>query len=123
MFEINRYSFFNICQRSIDSIEKCICRNIILGSYPFALQNSPECFCNVELRRMWWKIENKEPMLLPQTAQLFYLLISMNGGIIKNHERIFLHLERESIQKMNNFIHINAFSCAVGYCGLSFQRC
>ena len=80
--------------------------------YPFALQNSPECFGNIELRRIWWKIENEEPTLLPQTTQLFYLLISMNGGIIKNHERICLHLERESIQKITDFIRINAFSCA-----------
>ena len=24
MFEIDRYSFANICQRSVDSIEKCV---------------------------------------------------------------------------------------------------
>lgn len=112
MFEIDRYSFANICQRSVDSIEKCVFRNIILRSDPFALQNSPKGFGNVQLGRIWWKIEKEQSTLLPQTAQLFYFSVSVNRCIIKNHECVFLNFEREPIQKINDFICIDAFSCA-----------
>lgn len=99
MFEIDRYSFANICQRSVDSIEKCVFRNIILRSDPFALQNSPKGFGNVQLGRIWWKIEKEQSTLLPKTAQLFYFSVSVNRCIIKNHECVFLNFEREPIQK------------------------
>lgn len=112
MFEIDRYSFANICQRSVDSIEKCVFRNIILRSDPFALQNSPKGFGNVQLGRIWWKIEKEQSTLLPKTAQLFYFSVSVNRCIIKNHECVFLNFEREPIQKINDFICIDAFSCA-----------
>lgn len=111
MFEINRDSFANICQRSVYSIEKCVFRNIVLRSDPFALQYSPKGFGNVQLRRIWWKIEKEQPTLLPKTARLFYFFVSVNRGIIKNHECVFLNLERDPTQKINNFISINAFSC------------
>lgn len=112
MFEINRESFANIRQRSVDGIEKCVFRYIILRSDPFTLEDSPKSFGNVQLGRIWWKIEQKQSSSLPNTTQLFYFSVSVNRGIIKNHECIFLYFEREPIQKINDFICIDAFSCA-----------
>ena len=112
MFEINRDSFANICQRSVYSIEKCVFRNIVLRSDPFALEYSPKDFGNVQLRRIWGKIEKVQSTFFPKVAQLLYFPVSVNRGIVKNNECIFFNLEREPIQKVNNFVSIDAFSGA-----------
>jgi len=112
MFEFDRESYSNICQRPVDRIEKCVFGNIILRSNPFTLQDSPKSFGNVQLGRIWRKIEQEQSALLPKTAQFFYFSVSVNRGIIKNHECIFLKFERESVQKVNDFICIDAFRCA-----------
>ncbi len=92
MFEINRDSFANICQRSVYSIEKCIFRNIVLRSDPFALEYSPKDFGNVQLRRIWGKIEKVQSTFFPKVAQLLYFPVSVNRGIVKNNKCIFFNL-------------------------------
>ena len=112
MFEINRYTFSYIRQRSVDGVEKCVCRNIILRSDPFSLQNSPKRFDNIQMGRIWRKIEQEQSALFPKVAQLLYFPVSVNRCIVKNNKCIFLNLEREPIQKIYDFICIDAFSGA-----------
>ncbi len=108
MFEINRDTFSNISQRSVDGVKKCVCRNIILGSNPFSFQNSPKRFGDIHMGRIWRKIEKEESALFPKVAQLLYFPVSVNRCIIKNNKCIFLNLEREPIQKIYDFLCIDA---------------
>lgn len=109
MFKINSDSFSNIGQGSVYSVEKCVFRNIILWSNPFALENSPKRFSDVQMWRIWWKIEKKQPTLFPKVTQCLNLSVSMDRGIIEYNKCIFFNLERESIEKINDFICIYTF--------------
>lgn len=109
MFEINRDSFSNISQRSVDCVEECVFRNIILWSNPFSLENPPKCFSNIQMWRIWRKIEQKESTSLPKVTQSFYFSIPVDRGIVKDNKCTFFNFERKPIQKINDFICVDTF--------------
>ena len=99
MFELNSDTFSNIRQRPVDGVEKSVFRNIILWSDPFSLQDPPKRFGNVQMRRIWRKIEKKQPTLLPKVTQLLYFSVPMYRSIIKDNKCIFFNFERESLSR------------------------
>lgn len=109
MFEINRHTISDSRQSPIDGIERSVLFDIVLWSDPFSLQNSPKRFCNVQMRRIWRKIEQVKPSLLPKVTKLLYFPIPVYTGIVKNNKCVFLNLERECIKKLNNLVRNNAF--------------
>lgn len=110
MFEINRHFFPDCCQSPFYSIEKCVLTDIILWSNPFALQNPPQRFDNIQMWRIWGKIEKIKTTMFPKSTELLYFAIPMDTGIIKNNKCILINLERECIKKFNDLVSINAFS-------------
>ena len=109
MFELNSDTFSNIRQGPVDGVEKSVFRNIILWSDPFSLQDSPKRFGNIQMRRIWRKIEKKQPTLLPKVTQFLYFSVPMYRSIIKDNKCIFFNFERESVEKINDFIGIDTF--------------
>ena len=59
---IDTQAISNVRQCPVCGIEEHICTCVILRSYPFSLQDSPERFRNVQMRRIWWKEKQKSPL-------------------------------------------------------------
>lgn len=104
MFEINRHFFPDCCQSPVYGIEKCVLTDIILWSDPFALQNTPPLFGNIQMWRIWGKIEKIKTTMFPKFTELLYFAIPMDTGIIKNNKCILINLERECIKKFNDLV-------------------
>ena len=111
MFKINRHSISDICQRPVDGIEQCVLTDIVLWSDPFSFHYPPPCFGNVQMRRIWRKIEKVKTTMFPDTTQFLYFPAPVDTGIIKNNTCIFFNLKPERIKKFNDLVRINAFSC------------
>lgn len=104
---VNKQSFSNRCQRPVGEIEKSVCTHIVLWSAPFPLQYPPECFGNVQMRRIRRQIEKEKTSFLPDRSQLAYFMIAMNCGIIKYDKCVLTYTERECIEKADNLVCVD----------------
>lgn len=101
-----------ICQSSVGGIEKHVRSYIILWSYPLTFKNTPKCFCNIQLRRVWGQEKEKKSSLLPYWAKFFNFLVSMYGSIVKDNKSIHLQIERKIIKETNNLVCRHLFECS-----------
>ena len=106
---VNEQCISNRSQRSVGCVEKHLCTHIILRSDPFSFQYSPKCFRDIQMRRIWWQIENKKPSFLPHRTQLPYFIISMNRSIVEHHNRVFDYTQGECIEEIHNLVSIDTF--------------
>lgn len=92
----------DVRQCSIGGIEKHVCTFIVLWSYPLPLQHSPECFSNVQMRRVWRKEEDKEASLFPYRPEFPDPPVSMHGGIVKHNKSVLSDAEGKVIKVTDN---------------------
>lgn len=69
--------------------------SIVMRLYPFAFQNPPKRFRDVEVWRVRREIEYMEPPLFPSLKTLLYLTAFVNRGVVQNDHRFFTDSERE----------------------------
>ena len=91
--EVYTQPFSDIRQSSVGGIEKHVRSYIILWSYLLAFKNTPKCFRNIQLRRIWRQEKEEKSSLLPYWAKFFDLLVSMYGSIIKDNKSVHLQVE------------------------------
>lgn len=106
---INEQCISNRGQRSVGCVEKHVCTHIILRSDPFSFQYPPKSFRNIQMRRIWWQIENEKPSFLPYGTQLPYFIITMNRSIVEHHKRVFDYTQGKCIEEIHNLVGIDAF--------------
>lgn len=106
---VNEQCISNRRQCSVGCIEKHVCTHIVLRSDPFSFQYPPKSFRNIHMRRIWRQIEEEKPSFFPYGTQLPYFIIPMNRSIVKHHKGIFEHTQGKSIEKIHDFISIDAF--------------
>ena len=109
--EVYTQSLSDIRQSSVGGIEKHVRSYIILWSYPLAFKNTPKCFRNIQLRRIWRQEKEEKSSLLPYWAKFFDLLISMYGSIVKDNKSVHLQVERKIIKETEDFICRHLFEC------------
>ena len=109
--EVYTQSLSDIRQSSVGGIEKHVRSYIILWSYPLAFKNTPKCFRNIQLRRIWRQEKEEKSSLLPYWAKFFDLLISMYGSIVKDNKSVLLQVERKIIKETEDFICRHLFEC------------
>ncbi len=84
MFYINdTQAISNVRQCPVCGIEEHICTCVILRSYPFSLQDSPERFRNVQMRRIWWKEKQKKSSVFPYRSEFLNQLVPMHCSIVE----------------------------------------
>ncbi len=106
---VNKQCISNRSQRSVGCIEKHVCTHIVLRSDPFSFQYPPKCFRNIQMRRIWGKIEKEKPSLFPYGTQLPYFIITMNRSIVKHHKRVFEYTQGKYIEKLHDLVGVNTF--------------
>ena len=109
--EVYTQPLSDIRQSSVGGIEKHVRSYIILWSYPLAFKNTPKCFRNIQLRRIWRQEKEEKSSLLPYWAKFFDLLVSMYGSIVKDNKSVHLQVERKFIKETEDFICRHLFEC------------
>ena len=109
--EVYTQPLSDIRQSSVGGIEKHVRSYIILWSYPLTFKNTPKCFRNIQLWRIWGQKKKEKSSLLPYWAKFFYLLVSMYGSIVKDNKSIHIQVERKIIKETDDFICRHLFKC------------
>ena len=109
--EVYTQPFSYIYQSHFGSIEKHVRSCIILWPYPFAFEYAPKGLGYIQLRRIWWQIEEKEPSLFPYGTKLLDFFVSVYGRIVKNDKCIHLQIKRHFIKIADDLICCHFLEC------------
>lgn len=91
-------------QSSIGRIKQGVCGAIIHRPEPFSLKDSPQCLCNIQMRTVWRKKEEKQTALLPYRAKFPHKFTSVHTRIVKYNKRVLTDAERKPVKKIGNFV-------------------
>lgn len=93
----------NCNQRPIGRIKQGVCGKIIHRSEPFALEDSPQSFGDVQKRTVLRKKEEKQSAFLTYQSKFPHEFTPVNARIVKYHKRILRirsdNLSRKSAKK------------------------
>ena len=101
----------NSRKRSISSVKQRICGKIIRRSEPFALEYTPQCLGNVQMKTVWRKKEKEQPTFFPYRPKFAEQFSTMDACVVKDDKRVSLDSERKSIKGICDFIGCDAFIC------------
>ena len=94
-------------QSSICGIKQRFSSGIVLWSEPFPFYNTPQCLNNIQMRRIGENVEEKEATFFQYGTHSLYFLITMYTCIVKHDKCLSVELERESVEKIHNFLCID----------------
>ncbi len=91
-------------QSSICRIKQRVCRDIIHGSEPFALEDSPQRLCDVKMRTVWRKKEKEQAALLPYRTKFPHELAPVYACVVKHNKCVLVDAERKPVNKVRNLV-------------------
>ena len=100
----NVQSVSDVSQRSVGCIEKHVITHIVLWSYPFSFQDSPESLCNVQVRGVWRKKEDEKSSLFPYRSEFLNPPVAMYCGVVKHDKGVLVDPEGEVVKEAYNFV-------------------
>ena len=98
-------------QSTIGCVKQGVSGKIIHRSEPFALEYSPQCLSDIQMRTVRWKKEDEQASLFPYRAKFLHELTSVYTGIVKHNECIFTDTQRQSVKKVCDFISRHILRC------------
>ena len=101
----------NSRQSSIGCVKQGICGKIIHRSEPFALEYSPQCLCDIQMRTIWREKEKVQASLFPYRPKFLHEFAPVHAGIVKHHECILADTHRQSVKKVCDFISLHVLRC------------
>ena len=97
-------------QSSIGRIEQGVCGAIIHSPEPFALEDSPQCLCYIQMWTVWRKKEEKQTALLPYRPKFPHKFTSVHTRIVKYNKCVLADAERKPVHKIGNFVGCHILS-------------
>jgi hypothetical protein len=91
-------------QNSICRIKQRVCRDIIHGPEPFALEDSPQRLCDVKMRTVWRKKEKEQAALLPYRTKFPHELAPVYACVVKHNKCVLVGAERKPVNKVRNLV-------------------
>lgn len=91
-------------QSSISRIKQRVCRDIIHGPEPFALEDSPQRLCDVKMRTVWRKKEKEQAALLPYRTKFPHELAPVYACVVKHNKCVLVDAERKPVNKVRNLV-------------------
>ena len=91
-------------QSSICRIKQRVCRDIIHGPEPFALEDSPQRLCDVKMRTVWRKKEKEQAALLPYRTKFPHELAPVYACVVKHNKCVLVDAERKPVNKVRNLV-------------------
>lgn len=104
--EIDSVLFANAGENVFYGVEQSMFISIVMRLYPFAFQNPPKRFRDVEVRRVRREIEYMESTLFPSLKTLLYLTAFVNRGVVQNDHRFFADAEREVVHEFDESVGV-----------------
>ena len=91
-------------QNSICRIKQRVCRDIIHGPEPFALEDLPQRLCDVKMRTVWRKKEKEQAALLPYRTKFPHELAPVYACVVKHNKCVLVGAERKPVNKVRNLV-------------------
>lgn len=98
-------------ERTVGCIKEGICGAVIRRSEPFALEDSPQRFRDVQMRTVRWKKEEKQSPFLPYRTEFSHELASVDGRIVKDNECVLADTERKTVKEVGDLVGGHVFGC------------
>ena len=98
-------------ERTVCCIKERICGAVIRRSEPFALEDSPQRFRDVQMRTVRWKKEEKQSPFLPYRTEFSHKLASVDGRIVKDKECVLADTERKTVKEVDDLVGSHVFGC------------
>ncbi len=97
-------------QRTVGCIKQRICGAVIRRFEPFAFEDSPERFGDVQVRTVWWEEKEKQSMFLPYRTEFPHESASADACIVKDNKRILTDTERKPVEEVCDFVSCHIIS-------------
>ena len=111
MINKQRYSYRS--QSSVGGVEESVGRCVILWTYPFAFQHTPERLRDVEMRRIWRQVEKEESPTLPHGSHFLYDTVSVNACVVKHNNHVSCsRSEGQPVEEVRH--HIGCYATSRG---------
>lgn len=98
-------------QSPIGCVQQGVCGKIIHRSEPFALEDSPQRLCDIQMRTIRREKEEEQATLLPYRTKFLHEFTSVYACIVKHHKCILVDTHRQSIQKVCDFLSRHVLRC------------
>ena len=98
-------------QYSIGRIQQGVCGKIIHRSEPFALEDSPQCLCDIQLKTIRRKEEKELSSFLPYRTKFLHEFTHVYACIVKHHKCILADTHRHSVKKVCDFLSRHVLRC------------
>ena len=102
--KVNIQSVSDVSQRSVGCIEEHVSTPVVLWSYPFSFQDSPECLCNVQMRGVWRKEEEEKASLFPYRSEFLNPPVAMYCSVVKHDKGVLVDAEGKVVKEADNFV-------------------
>ncbi len=109
--EVYMQPFPYVRQSSIGGIEKHVGSHVILWPYPLSFEDAPECFRDVQLRRIRRQEEEEKTSPLPYWTEFPYLLVPMDGSVVKYDKGIHFQAEGDFIEETYDLVCRHPVEC------------
>ena len=92
-------------QSPVGCIEKGVGGHIVLRADPLAFQHAPQGFCNVEMRRVRWKIKEEKAPTFPYRPHLLHDAAAVDAGIVKHDDGVpFSGQEGQPVKEVRQLV-------------------
>lgn len=99
----------NRSQCPVSGTEESVGGCVILRTYPFAFQHSPERLSDVEMRRIWRQVEEEESSAFPNGSHIFDGVASVDACVVKHNDDVScFRSERQPVEKIRHHVGGNA---------------
>ncbi len=116
MAKVNIQSCSYRRQSPVGGIKQRFGSDIILWSEPFPFHNTPKGLHNVQMRRVWRNVEEKKSPFFPiLDAFAFIFSLRCTLALSSHNKCLSVELERESVEKINNFLCIDRIAGAESF--------
>lgn len=91
-------------KRTVGCIKEGICGAIIHRSEPFALEDSPESFGDIQMWTVWRQEKEIQSTFLPYRTEFPHELASVDTRIVKDNKSVLADTKRKPVKKIGDFI-------------------
>lgn len=102
---INKQRCSNRSQRSVGCVEESVGGCVILRTYPFAFQHTPESLCDVEMRRIGRQVEKEEPPAFPNGSHLLEGAAAVDACVVKHDDNVScFRAEGQAVEEVRHHV-------------------
>ncbi len=91
-------------QCAVGCIQQGICGEIIRRSEPFALEDTPKCFGEIEVWAIWREKKEEQSPFLPYRTKLPHESASVDAGIVEDYKGNLADAHRKPVNEVGDLV-------------------